>query len=235
MDPWFATLSAQKHLSSAEVLSLEQDGFIVIEGPVPLPRLMEAAEAYDDAVSAAALDDVKVGSTTTRVGDFVNRGAAFDAFYVFPPILEAACDVIQQPFKLSTMLARTLRPAMPGQRLHVDFAADQHGWPMLGFIYMVDAFTEDNGATRFIPGSQGWENLPECFSLTPACGPAGSVVVFNGSVWHGHGPNQTDRPRRSIQGAYIRRSEDSDATLSLRMLPHTLDRIGALAKYLLKV
>jgi ectoine hydroxylase-related dioxygenase (phytanoyl-CoA dioxygenase family) len=106
---------------------------------------------------------------------------------------------------------------------------------MLGFIYMIDEFTEDNGATRFIAGSQGIETLPESFSSVPACGPAGSVIVFNGSVWHGHGPNETDQPRRSIQGAYIRRNEDSSATLSVQMLPQTLDRIDALAKYLLNV
>jgi ectoine hydroxylase-related dioxygenase (phytanoyl-CoA dioxygenase family) len=235
MDPWFANLSAQKHLSCTEVLSLQHDGFIVMQGAVPPRRLVEASDVYDHAVSAATLDDVKVGSTTTRVSDFVNRGAAFDQFYISPPVLEAACRIIQQPFKLSTMHARTLRPGVPGQRLHVDFASDCRGWPMLGFIYMIDEFTEDNGATRFIAGSQGIETLPESFSSVPACGPAGSVIVFNGSVWHGHGPNETDQPRRSIQGAYIRRNEDSSATLSVQMLPQTLDRIDALAKYLLNV
>ena len=38
-----------------------------------------------------------------------------------------------------------------------------------------------------------------------ACGPPGSVVIYNGSMWHAHGANQTSEPRRSIQGAYIHR------------------------------
>jgi hypothetical protein len=54
-------------------------------------------------------------------------------------------------------------------------------------------------------------------------------------VWHGHGPNRTDTPRRSIQGAYIRRTEASGETLPARMTPETLDRLSALAKYLLAV
>ena len=86
---------------------------------------------------------------------------------------------------------------------------------MVGFIFMVDEFRRDNGATRFVPGSHRWGHAPS--DLMPdataddegqvsARGPAGSVVIYNGSVWHGHGANQTKEPRRSIQGAYIRRA-----------------------------
>jgi len=235
MDPWFSNISALTELSSEAVLRLQTDGFIVMPGHVPPAELADVADSYDQAVSAATVEDMKIGSTTIRVSDFVNRSAQFDGLYIFPPILEAACCVIQQPFKLSTMHSRTLRPSMPAQRLHVDFAGDTQGWPMLGFIYMIDEFTAENGATCFIPRSQGMETPAGSFSLVRACGPAGSVIVFNGSVWHGHGPNKTDTPRRSIQGAYIRRSEISSADLPSRMLPQTLDRIDTLAKYLLAV
>jgi ectoine hydroxylase-related dioxygenase (phytanoyl-CoA dioxygenase family) len=68
-----------------------------------------------------------------------------------------------------------------------------------------------------------------------ACGPAGSVVIYNGSVWHGHGVNQTMEPRRSIQGAYIRRNDKQGMNQAARMRPETLARIGALAKYVLNI
>lgn len=68
-----------------------------------------------------------------------------------------------------------------------------------------------------------------------ACGPAGSMIVFNGSVWHGHTVNRSGQPRRSIQGAYIRRAAESGENLPARMLPETLSRISPLAKYLLAV
>src|SRR5438876_6213241 len=42
-----------------------------------------------------------------------------------------------------------------------------------------------------------------------ACGPPGSLIIYNGSVWHGHGANKTSRSRRSIQGAYIRRAANA--------------------------
>ena len=68
-----------------------------------------------------------------------------------------------------------------------------------------------------------------------ACGPAGSVVIYNGSVWHGHGVNQTKEPRRSIQAAYIRRNDKQGMNQAARMRPETLARIGALAKYVLNI
>jgi hypothetical protein len=235
MDHWFASILAETYLSSETVHALRTDGFIVMPGPVLAVRLAELAHSYDGVVSNSTSDDIKIGSTTTRVRDFVNRDAQFDELYLYPPILQACCRVIEQPFKLSTMHARTLRPCTPAQRLHVDFPSDAQGWPMVGFIFMIDDFAPENGATCFLPGSQDMEAPPVSSSLTPACGPAGSVIVFNGSVWHGHGPNQTDTPRRSIQGAYIRRTETSGEILPARMQPETLHRIGALAKYLLAV
>jgi ectoine hydroxylase-related dioxygenase (phytanoyl-CoA dioxygenase family) len=97
---------------------------------------------------------------------------------------------------------------------------------MLGFIFMIYDFTLKNGATRFIPGSQGMEAPPAAPSPVPACGSAGSMLVFNGSVWHGHGENETDKPRCSLQGAYIRRTETSGENWPARMHPATSDRIS---------
>jgi ectoine hydroxylase-related dioxygenase (phytanoyl-CoA dioxygenase family) len=107
-----------------------------------------------------------------------------------------------------------------------------------------DQTRRDNGSTRFVPGSHKWWTIPNDLMKDPtadhqgqllACGPAGSVIVYNGSVWHGHTANQTSEPRRSIQGAYIRRDAESRINLPARMRPETLGRIGELAKYVLAV
>lgn len=68
-----------------------------------------------------------------------------------------------------------------------------------------------------------------------ACGPAGSMIVYDGSVWHGHSANRSGEPRRSIQGAYLRRDATSGFNLAARMRPETLARIGPLARHLLDV
>jgi ectoine hydroxylase-related dioxygenase (phytanoyl-CoA dioxygenase family) len=237
----FSAIAAYDGLPAGLRQELRDTGFLVLPGPLPDESLARLTASYDAAVDSADPSDVSVGSTTTRVHDFVNRGPEFDALYLQPALLEVCALVIGQPFRLSTMHARTVRPHSRAQDLHVDFERDASGWPMIGFILMVDEFRSDNGATRFIPGSHMCAGPPANLSdrtadyegQVLACGPAGSMIVFNGSVWHGHTANRSDEPRRSLQGAYIRRDAQSGVNLPARMRPETLARIGPLAKYLL--
>jgi ectoine hydroxylase-related dioxygenase (phytanoyl-CoA dioxygenase family) len=197
------------------IRELDESGFTVVPGPVPPEELDRLAAAYDEAVDSALPDDIRVGSSTTRVNDFVNRGPEFDAIHWHPPLLEACGHILRQPFRLSTMHVRTLRQGLAAQDLHVDYARDEHGWTMVGFIFMVDAFRPENGATRFVPGSHLGVGVPEklprnrkddCPGQVLACGPAGSMIVYNGAVWHGHTVNRSGRLRRSIQGAFVRQA-----------------------------
>jgi Phytanoyl-CoA dioxygenase (PhyH) len=221
---------------------LDDIGFAVLPGPAVPGGWARLTEAYDQAVSAANPADVSIRSST-RVHDFVNRGPEFDGLYIYTPLLSACCRIIGRPFKLSTMLARTLEPGAPAQPLHVDVKRNGEGWPLVGFIVMVDGFHAGNGATRFVPGSHLWPLEPDSSKDTTdtvgrevlACGSAGSVIIFNGSVWHGHTANRSTKCRRSIQGAFIPREARQAIDQASRMRPETFDRIGDLAKYVLDV
>jgi phytanoyl-CoA dioxygenase PhyH len=233
-DPWFESLADNAALSQSELLAIQENGFVVTPGPVLAADLPGLSRTYDSAVLQADRLDVKEGSTTTRVLDFVNRGPEFDGLYLHAPLLEAGCKIIKEPFRLSNLVARTLNPGKVRQKLHVDFPNDDDGWPMVGFIFMVDPFRLENGATCFLPGSQGLTTAPDTFDgVVAACGPAGSMLIYNGSVWHEHGPNLTNSPRRSVQGALIRRRERSATDWQTRMRRETLSRLGPLATYLL--
>lgn len=243
-DEWFGAIASDFELPREAAEELGDTGFVVIRGAVAPAKLARLAAAYDAGVAGADPADLSIGSTTTRVHDFVNRGPDFDGLYVYAPILGACCSVIGQPFKLSAMLARTVHPYAPAQALHVDYRRQGEGWPMVGFIIMVDEFRSDNGATRFVPGSHKWPTFPGDAMMDPAaahkqqvvaCGPAGSTIVYNGSVWHGHSANQTGEPRRSIQGAYIRRDAEPAINQAARIRQETFGRISPLAKYLLAV
>ena len=72
-----------------------------------------------------------------------------------------------EPRSTSTWMSSSADPAIRRRRLQVDSARhpldvehDSTDWPLLDFIFMVDAFTPDNGATRFIPGSHRWGHSP---------------------------------------------------------------------------
>ena len=219
--------------------SLYERGFIVIPGPVPPEQMQRLADVYDHVVASAAGDDIKIGSTSTRVNDFVNRDAEFDDLYIFPPLLDAARRVIGRPFKLSSLHARTVPPHFPAlvQDLHVDVRRDSADWPLLAFILMVDEFRPDNGATRFVPGShrsaKALAERDESDVEVLACGAAGSLLVFNGSTWHEHGPNVSNGPRRSIQGAFIPRDGRAGTDFAARMSTETRARLSPLAQQVL--
>ena len=236
-----ATTSACQ-LSPTAAGQLTTDGFAVIPGPIAPADLPPLAAAYDTAMASGDPTDLNIGSSTTRLNDLVNRGPEFDALYLHPPLLEACKLVIGAPFKLSSLLARTLRPHSSAQALHIDIPRHSPDLPMLGFIFMVDAFRPNNGATRFIPGSHTWPDAPEQSmpnrqasheSQVLACGPAGSRILFNCAVWHGHTANLSDAPRRSIQGYFVCREARSGIEFGTRMRPETLKRLTPFTRYLL--
>jgi ectoine hydroxylase-related dioxygenase (phytanoyl-CoA dioxygenase family) len=93
---------------------------------------------------------------------------------------------------------------------HIDFRPDERPFPLLSFIYTIDEFSESNGATRFVAGSQYRKDRPspsqqeECLTQSvPGCAPAGSVIIFDGRVRHAQGANSSALERRSLQGSFI--------------------------------
>jgi hypothetical protein len=149
MDDWYSAIAAESDLPPDVARQLCNIGFVVMPGPVIRGGCARLSEAYDRAVLTADPTDVSIRSST-RVHDFVNRGPEFDGVYIYPPVLAACCQIIGRPFKLSTMHARTLEPGAPAQPLHVDVQHEADGWPLVGFIIMVDGFLAENGATRFV-------------------------------------------------------------------------------------
>jgi hypothetical protein len=96
--------------------------------------------------------------------------------------------------------------------LHID---QMHLQPPIQFpglavaMIMLDDFTEENGATRVIAGSHRipWRGNEETRAqaldkTSVVTGPAGTMVVYDGLLWHAVGINKTGRPRRAILAHY---------------------------------
>lgn len=237
----FQQIRSCKELPAEFVRQLLDSGFGIIRAPHSRERLAELAADYDQMMAPASGPDFKIASTTTRLSDVLNYGPAFDDIFLHPSLHEACAHVIAKPFKLSSLLARTLRPNALAQDLHADLTRCSEDAPLVGFIFMVDAFCEENGATRFVPSSHNWPDLPadrliDTKGSLPgevlACGEPGSMIIFNGAIWHGHTSNVTSKPRRSIQGYFVRRHARSGTDFTRCLLPETQARMNPLARYL---
>jgi hypothetical protein len=240
---WHSIIAEESHLPPGVAQELQEIGFVVMPGPVIPGGCERYSQAYDRAVTEAPPADVSIRSST-RVSDLVNKGPEFDGIYIFGPLLAACSLIIDKPFKLSGMRARTLEPGAPTEALHVDVQYAAHDWPLVGFILMIDAFTRQNGATRFVPGSHLQPRNPSESMENPkgtherevlALGPAGSLIIFNASLWHSHTANRSEKRRRSIQGHFVAREAQATTEHATRMRIATLQRIGDLGRYVLDV
>lgn len=75
-------------------------------------------------------------------------------------------------------------------------------------IWLLTDFTEENGGTRLLPSSHLLPDGPD--SSVPykvptiaGTGKAGSIVFFDGRLWHGTGQNLTDEPRTRLLTFYV--------------------------------
>lgn len=241
VDDQFHQICSGTTLPSQSVRQLVESGFVVVPGPLSGAPFSELHATYDEVMAVAARPDFKVASTTTRMSDLLNYASVFDDIVLYLPLLEACGHIIGEPFKLSS-LARILRGRTPAQELHADLARDSEDAPLLGFVLMIDSFREENGATRFVPTSHNWTDLP-CDRLSDArakypgevlaCGERGTMIIFNGAIWHGHTANVTPDSRRSIQGYFVRVAAQSGFDFRNRLLPATRNRMSPSARYLL--
>ncbi|NJR74373.1 MAG: hypothetical protein HC773_13405, partial [Scytonema sp. CRU_2_7] len=109
-------------------------------------------------------------------------------------------------------------------------------------IWMVEDFTEENGAPLFTPGSQKLCSPPDLvhFSKTAekVTGKAGSVVVSHGLCWHDTSVNATEKPRVSILGNYgpkfVRPLEDPLHDVRQEVLERATPKLKQLLGYQFK-
>ncbi|MCA9540325.1 MAG: phytanoyl-CoA dioxygenase family protein [Myxococcales bacterium] len=165
------------------------------------------------------------GVATERIYTLIARDAVFAEIAVDPRIL-AVCDaVLQANYLLTASQAISIRPGETPQPWHADdsFYAIPRPRPMvsLSTIVAVDDFTEDNGATEWVPGSHRWgdadfagayrvgdaEEDPKYAErladrAVKAIAPAGSCMIFAGTLVHRGGANHSGTARRAFSNQY---------------------------------
>ncbi len=141
------------------------------------------------------------------ISNMVNKGAVFLDLLERPEVDPLAGMMLGKSFLLSSLTGGTYHgPTHEPQPLHrdqgqvpatVDFPA------ACILFWLLDDFTPERGSTWFVPGSHRWqaEHLVEAPPREMAVqneAPAGSLVVWDGRIWHGAGANREGHSRRHI-------------------------------------
>ena len=168
-----------------------------------------------------------------RLANLVDKGAVFERLVANETILRLVGHVLGPKFKLSSFNARSANPfSIEAQPLHCDAAAveDERGFWVCNTIWLLDDFTPENGATRVIPSSHKWSQLPQDVLPDPVAphedevlvlGPAGSVVVMNTHAWHGGTANRTGTHRRALHAFYCRNDKPQQQYQKRMLRPET--------------
>lgn len=109
--------------------------------------------------------------------------------------------------KLST--ARSPHGKSKKQQLHIDSGVPGSPFPLVvQTIVALDDFTAENGATRLIPRSHKIKNFAEdnkTYSNEVSLSiPKGSIVIYDGGLWHGSGEKKTEGDRWAAIFTYAR-------------------------------
>jgi ectoine hydroxylase-related dioxygenase (phytanoyl-CoA dioxygenase family) len=194
--------------------ALRDHGCVVVERLVSDAQIDGIADELEPYLTATAPGgDDFTGRNTRRTGCLLARSRGFRDLAAHPTVLGALDRVLGDhatSYQLHLTQVIEIGAGEPAQLVHRDqWAFDFFSFPS-GFevechtMWAMNDFTEENGATRVVPGSHRAEDKLrlEEVDTVPAEMPKGSVLLYLGSLYHGGGANRSTAPRRGINVGY---------------------------------
>ncbi len=192
----------------------------------------EEGRTRRDAFRAAA------GGVNQRVWMLVNKGRVFRQMLTQPTVRAVVSHVLGNDYLLSSYGANIAKPGGIAMDLHTDqwwMPEPIHRKPspvpagsltrelsnreddhpamiappvVVNVMWMLNDFTEANGATRLVPRSHLYGRRPDKVrdknvGSIPAEGIAGSAMLFDGRIWHGTGANISDGERLGVLSTFV--------------------------------
>jgi ectoine hydroxylase-related dioxygenase (phytanoyl-CoA dioxygenase family) len=191
---------------------IARDGYTVLERVIE-PALVDALVAdlrrLEDDYEVVPAENAFEGSRTVRIYNLLALGKLYEAIPVHQHVLPVVERVLDAGCLVSSLSSISILPGETAQPIHAD---DQliplpkpHVPTVCNSMWALTDFTEANGATRLIPGSHLADHSPDYgtpYESVAAEMPAGSVLVWHGSLWHGGGANTTDERRIGVAMNY---------------------------------
>jgi ectoine hydroxylase-related dioxygenase (phytanoyl-CoA dioxygenase family) len=163
------------------------------------------------------------GARTVRIYNLLAHGAPFTAVPVHAQVLPIVEGVIGEGCLISSLSSIAIDAGETAQPIHADdqlIALEKPHRPIIcNSMWALTDFTEANGATRLVPTSH-LRPSPEYggdYPTIPAEMAKGSVLIWDGALWHGGGANRTDKRRTGVAmnycAGFIRQQENQQLGL----------------------
>ncbi len=198
--------------------ALRETGFHIIENVI---TVAEADEARGE-ISRLMAEDIANGREHSygngkirRVWGIVGKSSIFRRLIQHPTVIAVWKRMLGEDVIASTFTANIVGSGATAGGWHIDYPywAMQPPFPSGSLtgqtVWMLNDFTEENGATACIAGSHKTLRRPELgeaerLKKTIAVAPKGSILFTNGAIWHQSRANLTDTPRVGLLGMYNR-------------------------------
>jgi len=208
--------------AKAHAARIADQGYTIIENAIDLDLIDSLDQdllRLERDLGILPSDNLFEGGHTTRIYNLLVHGPLYEAIPVHPNILPVCEQVLDPGLLVSSLSSIAIAAGETAQPIHAD---DQilplpkpHPATVCNTMWALTDFTEENGATRIIPGSHLGSESPnplQSYDSIPAEMPKGSVLVWHGSLWHGGGANTTGTRRVGIAmnycAGYIRQQEN---------------------------
>lgn len=223
--------------ADAHAAAIAEQGWTILEGVIEedlLDGIAEALDRLEADLEVGPGSNAFEGFATVRIYNLLAHGEVFQRIPTHPAVLPVVERVLDGGCLVSSLSSIAIGPGERAQPIHADDQliplARPHRPIVCNTMWAITDFTDANGATRLVPRSHLDPNAPNPFEphdTIAAEMPRGSVLVWNGSLWHGGGANATDERRVGIAmnycAGYIRQQENQQLGLD-RDLVATFDR-----------
>ena len=223
----------------AVVGTIREQGYAVVENFLREDTIAKIRAAFNNDVPITEMRAIgtKTGRTW-RAHNLLAKTRAADSVFLDPRLRAIVDGVIGRYNQINvTTLFNTL-PGETKQFLHQDDGL----WPiprphppfLCNALFAFDDFTRDNGATHLVPFSHTWTKpVDQSVESIQIEMQSGSVVLWEGGVWHAGGANITEDQERmglfiSHQVSYLRPQEIQLLSVPadvVRTMPQKLQRL----------
>lgn len=226
------------------VEAVRRDGFTIVENaiaPELVEKLAAALDRLERDLGAKPAGNGFEGHRTVRIYNLLAHGAPFAEIPVHASVLPIVEGVLDSGCLISSLSSIAIDPGETAQPIHAD---DQviplekpHASIVCNSMWALTDFTEANGATRLVPGSHRKPNPEYGGAYETVAGEMsrGSVLIWDGALWHGGGANRTNTRRTGIAmnycAGFIRQQENQQLGLAPETVKAFSPRLQELIGY----